>query len=135
MKITFVILCCALPLLMMPIAQQATQFAEQLVSHLQGAGVFAVEMFLTKDGALLVNEIAPRVHNSGHQTIEANVTSQFEQHVRAVTGLPLGDTAMKIPAAVMINILGERVGPAKPEGIDSAENIAGVSVHLYGKAG
>lgn len=116
------------------IAQQATQFAEQLVSHLQGAGVFAVEMFLTKDGTLLVNETAPRVHNSGHQTIEANVTSQFEQHVRAVTGMPLGDTALQVPAAVMINILGDRYGAAKPEGIEQAEQILGVTVHLYGKA-
>ena len=115
------------------VTQQATHVAEHVVSHLQGAGVFAVELFVTEAGELLVNETAPRVHNSGHHTIEANVTSQFEQHVRAVTGLPLGDTALKVPTAVMMNILGERVGPAKPEGIAQAERIAGVTVHLYGK--
>ena len=116
------------------VAEKATQFSEQLVSHLQGAGVFAVEMFLTTDGELLVNETAPRVHNSGHQTIEANVTSQFEQHVRAVTGMPLGDTALQVPAVVMMNVLGDRVGVAKPEGTEQAEQISGVAVHWYGKA-
>lgn len=114
--------------------KQATQFAEQIVAHLQGAGVFAVEMFLTEDNTLLVNETAPRVHNSGHHTIEACVTSQFMQHVRAVTGMTLGDVKMKVPAAVMVNILGDRQGMADPQGINSAEKIPGVSVHIYGKA-
>lgn len=116
------------------VEQQAIQFAEQLVSHLKGAGVFAVEMFLTKDNQLMVNETAPRVHNSGHHTIEACQTSQFEQQVRVVTNMPLGETQLIVPAAVMINILGERNGPADPKGITEAEVIPGVSVHLYGKA-
>jgi phosphoribosylaminoimidazole carboxylase PurK protein len=115
-------------------SEQATQFAEQLVSHLEGAGVFAVEMFLSAQGEIIVNEVAPRVHNSGHHTLEANVTSQFEQHVRAVTGLPLGDPSLKVPAAVMMNILGERAGDANIEGLDAALAIDGVSVHFYGKA-
>lgn len=116
------------------IATQATTFALNLVQHLEGAGVFAVEMFLTKTGEVLVNETAPRVHNSGHHTIEACVTSQFEQHVRAVTGLPLGDTTLKVPAAVMVNILGERQGPAEIKGLTEALGVDGVSVHFYGKA-
>jgi 5-(carboxyamino)imidazole ribonucleotide synthase len=115
------------------IAEQAQQLAERLVSHLQGAGVFGVEMFLTDDGHVLVNEIAPRVHNSGHYTIEACVTSQFEQHVRAVCGLPLGDTTMKVPAAVMVNILGKRQGNVAVKGLARALAISGVAVHLYGK--
>jgi phosphoribosylaminoimidazole carboxylase PurK protein len=115
------------------IKEKATQFAEQLVSHLEGAGVFAVELFLTSTGDVLVNEVAPRVHNSGHHTIEACVTSQFEQHVRAVTGLPLGDAALKVPAAVMLNILGDRQGSADIQGLDKALAIEGVSVHFYGK--
>ena len=69
-------------------------------------GLLAVEMFVTKDGNVLVNEIAPRPHNSGHQTIEANVTSQYEQHLRAILGLPLGDTSLILPSA-MVNLLGE----------------------------
>jgi phosphoribosylaminoimidazole carboxylase PurK protein len=114
--------------------EKATEFAEKLVSHLQGAGVFAVELFLTKSGEVLVNETAPRVHNSGHHTIEACYTSQFEQHIRGVTNLPLGDTAMKVPAAVMVNILGERHGKSDVQGLDAALAIDGVNVHIYGKA-
>src|SRR6185503_11199094 len=91
-------------------------------------------MFLTKDGEVLINEIAPRVHNSGHFSIEGSKTSQFEQHIRAVTGLPLTDTSMQQPAAVMVNILGEHTGPAQPRGISQALQIPGVSVHIYGKA-
>ncbi|MBI4363747.1 MAG: 5-(carboxyamino)imidazole ribonucleotide synthase [Candidatus Doudnabacteria bacterium] len=115
------------------VAEQANIIAAKTLEHLQGAGVFAVEMFLTKDDKVLVNEIAPRVHNSGHFSIEGAATSQFEQHVRAITGLPLGETKLKHPAAVMINILGDRVGPAQPSGTDRALAIDGVSVHIYGK--
>jgi phosphoribosylaminoimidazole carboxylase (NCAIR synthetase) len=89
-------------------------------------------MFLV-EGDVLVNEIAPRVHNSGHYTIEACHASQFEQHIRAVAGLPLGDCSMKVSAAVMINILGERDGEAAPQGVEEAEKIPGVKVHFYGK--
>ena len=115
------------------IADQAQQLAEQLVGHLEGAGVFGVEMFLTENGDVLVNEIAPRVHNSGHYTMEACVTSQFEQHVRAVCGLPLGNTTMKVPAAVMVNILGQRQGVAAVQGLAKVLTISGIAVHLYGK--
>jgi phosphoribosylaminoimidazole carboxylase PurK protein len=112
----------------------AQQFAEKVVGHLQGAGVFGIEMFLTQDNQVLINEIAPRVHNTGHYTMEACVTSQFEQHIRAVCGLPLGATAMKVPAAVMMNILGQREGMADIQGLQNVLLTAGVSVHFYGKA-
>lgn len=115
------------------IQNQARKLAYQVIDCLKGAGVFAIEMFLDKNNQVLVNEIAPRVHNSGHFSIEACYTSQFEQHIRAITGLPLGQTDMKVPAAVMINILGDRLGPAQLEGLDSALVIPGVSVHIYGK--
>lgn len=111
----------------------ARALAERVMHHLEGAGVFAIEMFLTADDDVLVNEIAPRVHNSGHLTIEACVTSQFEQHVRAVTGLPLGCPDLKVPAAVMVNILGDRSGPAELTGLADALAVPGVSVHVYGK--
>ncbi len=115
------------------IQKQARQLAYQVIDCLKGAGVFAIEMFLDKNNQVLVNEIAPRVHNSGHFSIEACYTSQFEQHIRAITGLPLGRTDMKVPAAVMINILGDRFGPSQLEGLDLALAIPGVSVHIYGK--
>ena len=115
------------------LATLTQKFAEQVVSHFQGAGVFGVEMFLTNDNKILINEIAPRVHNSGHYTTEACVTSQFEQHIRAVCGLPLGDTAMKMPAAVMLNILGQCYGGADVQGLEHALVLGGVNVHFYGK--
>lgn len=107
--------------------------AKRVMKWLKGAGVFGIEMFLTKDKKILINEIAPRVHNSGHYTIEASVTDQFEQHIRAITGLPLGKTDMMVSSAVMINVLGDRQGEVKPEGFEKALKIPGVSVHLYGK--
>jgi phosphoribosylaminoimidazole carboxylase PurK protein len=115
------------------VRERAESIALATAEHLDGAGVFAIEMFLHEDGPILINEIAPRVHNSGHPTIEGSETSQFEQHIRAVTGLTLGSTDMKVQAAVMINILGTRSGDAQPHGIEEAEKIDGVSVHLYGK--
>lgn len=116
------------------VTRKAEQLARKGLEHRKGAGVFAVEMFVTKKGEVLVNEIAPRVHNSGHLTIEANDTSQFEQHIRAITGLPLGSTQLKVPAAVMINILGERIGPVDVTGLEKVLNIPGVHVHIYGKS-
>ncbi len=113
---------------------RAIKLAARVAKHLQGAGVFAIEMFVTADDEVLVNEIAPRVHNSGHLTLEASQTSQFEQQVRAVTGLPLGATDWRTPAAVMINILGERSGSAAVDGLGEALAIPDVSVHIYGKA-
>lgn len=112
---------------------RAEKLAAEIMIHLKGVGVFCVEMFLTADDQVLVNEIAPRVHNSGHYTIEANATSQFAQHIRAITGQPLGPTNMVVPQAVMINILGERNGPAEVTGLDEAANLPGVAVHVYGK--
>jgi phosphoribosylaminoimidazole carboxylase PurK protein len=85
----------------------AEDIAHETMKLFRGAGVFAIEMFLRGDD-ILINEIAPRVHNSGHHTIEANVTSQFAQHIRAISGMPLGSTAMRSPAAAMINILGRK---------------------------
>ena len=92
------------------------------------------EMFITKDGKVLVNEIAPRTHNSGHQSIESNMTSQFEQHLRAIMGWPLGDTSLIIPSA-MINLLGSEghSGPAICQGMEAALSITGCHIHLYGK--
>lgn len=115
-------------------AQNAREVATNVMQHLGGAGVFGIEMFLMEDDTVFVNEIAPRVHNSGHHTIEACQTSQFEQHIRAITGMELGPTDMKVPAAVMINILGKEDRVAKPTGVEKATEIQGVAVHLYGKA-
>ncbi|KAG5549805.1 hypothetical protein RHGRI_014944 [Rhododendron griersonianum] len=89
------------------IKKLATDVAYKAVSSLEGAGVFAVELFLTEDGQILLNEVAPRPHNSGHHTIESCFTSQYEQHLRAILGLQLGDPSMKTQAAIMYNILGE----------------------------
>jgi 5-(carboxyamino)imidazole ribonucleotide synthase len=113
---------------------KAEALALQVAEHLEGAGVFGIEMFLTAGGEVLVNEIAPRVHNSGHYTMDACRTSQFEQHIRAIAGLPLGNTELLAPAAVMINILGERDGPTKVAGLNEALATPHVSVHLYGKS-
>lgn len=115
------------------VAEKARTFGEEVLEHLSGAGVFAIEMFMTHDGSLFVNEIAPRVHNSGHFSIEGSVTSQFENHVRAVMGMPLGDTHMARPYAVMVNILGDRNGEAQPTGVSEAEALGEVGVHIYGK--
>lgn len=116
------------------IAQKADSIATSIIDKLGMVGLLAVEMFVTKTGEVLVNEIAPRPHNSGHQTIEANVTSQYEQHLRAITGLPLGKTDLLLPSA-MVNLLGEPgfSGPARYEGFEEVLNVKGVHVHLYGK--
>jgi 5-(carboxyamino)imidazole ribonucleotide synthase len=113
---------------------QAEELGKVIMQHLKGAGVFGIEMFLTEDSKVLINELAPRVHNTGHYTIEACITSQFEQHVRAITALPLGETDMIVPAAVMVNILGERQGIAQLNGLTDALSVPNVGVHVYGKA-
>lgn len=114
--------------------QKAEDIAKKLIEKLGMIGLLAVEMFLDKEGNILVNEIAPRTHNSGHHTIEANLTSQFDQHLRAILNLPLGSTEAIIPAA-MVNLLGEEgyEGLAKYEGLDNVLALSGVHVHLYGK--
>ena len=116
------------------IAGKAALLAMQAIEAIEGVGSFGVEMFLTHDGNVLINELAPRVHNSGHYTIEACICSQFENHVRAVLGWPLGSTAMIAPAAVMVNLLGANRGPGAPRGMTRALGIPGAHVHVYGKA-
>ncbi len=116
------------------IHEKAAAVAKSVAELLDGAGTFGIEMFLTKDGNILINEIAPRVHNSGHYTTEATRTSQFEQHIRAIAGLPLGSVDMVVPAAVMVNILGKRNGPTEIKGARDVLAIPGVSLHLYGKS-
>jgi len=114
--------------------EKAKKVALDIIQKLEMVGILAVEMFLTKDNEILVNEIAPRPHNSGHQSIEGNFVSQYDQHLRAILNLPLGDTTTKISSA-MVNLLGEDgfTGEAKYEGMEEVMKIAGVSVHLYGK--
>lgn len=116
------------------ILNEADDIARRIIHELDMVGLLAVEMFVTKDGKVIVNEIAPRPHNSGHQTIEANVTSQYEQHLRSILGLPLGDTSLLLPSA-MVNLLGEpgHTGLAKYQGFEEVIKIPGVHVHLYGK--
>jgi phosphoribosylaminoimidazole carboxylase PurK protein len=115
------------------ISHPAAFLGERVLSLIGGVGVMAVEMFLTESGDVLVNEIAPRVHNSGHYTIECSQTSQFENHIRAVTGMELGETWKLTPLCVMVNILGTRNGKAQPEGVEEAEALGNVFVHIYGK--
>jgi len=105
---------------------------DKLMGALEFVGTFCIEMFVTKTGDVLVNEIAPRPHNSGHYTIEACFANQFENHIRAITGLPLGYTSLKTPA-VMINLIGQSNGVAKLEGLEEAYNHPNVHIHLYGK--
>lgn len=114
--------------------QKAKEIAVQVIEELGMIGILAVEMFVTRSGEILVNEIAPRPHNSGHHTIEANFTSQFEQHFRAVMDMPLGNTDTRCPAA-MVNLLGEEgfTGDVFVEGLDEAMSQKGIYVHLYGK--
>ena len=116
------------------IQQKADQIARKVIDRLGLVGILAVEMFVTKGGEVLVNEVAPRPHNSGHQTIEANYTSQYEQHLRAILNQPLGSTKMLIPSA-MVNLLGEEgfTGEAKYQGMEAVLALEGVHVHLYGK--
>jgi 5-(carboxyamino)imidazole ribonucleotide synthase len=115
-------------------AAAARDIAVSAVEALDGVGVFGVELFLDRQGHVLLNEVAPRPHNSGHYTMEACVTCQFEQHIRAVTGLPLGDASLLRPA-VMVNLLGQPGSEGKPviEGVTEALKVPGLSLHLYGK--
>ncbi len=120
-----------------PVLQQAARaIAREAVASLTGAGIFGVELFQLTDGTVLVNEIAPRPHNSGHYTIEACTTSQFAQHLRAILGLPLGNTTMRVGAAAMVNVLGSGDGlweeTLRP--IERALHIPGATVHWYGKS-
>ena len=116
------------------LTEQAIAMARKAVMTIDGVGSIGVEMFLTGNGDIVLNEMAPRVHNSGHYTIEACECSQFENHVRAILGLPLGSCKMISPAAVMINLLGDENGSGYPVGIDQALAVEGAHIHVYGKA-
>jgi 5-(carboxyamino)imidazole ribonucleotide synthase len=116
------------------VLREAERIARDIIGKLEHVGLLAVELFVERDGTVLVNEIAPRPHNSGHQTINANYTSQYEQHLRAILGLPLGATTMKSPSA-MVNLLGAEgsSGPVLYEGLDTLLALPGASLFLYGK--
>ena len=117
------------------IEEKAEELARATIEAFQISGLLAVELFLTPDGEILVNEVAPRPHNSGHQTIEGCYTSQFEQHLRGILNLPLGSTRIKAPS-VMVNLLGEPgyQGPVEYAGFEDCIAIEGVFPHIYGKA-
>ena len=120
-----------------PVAEEvesaALDLARRAIESVEGVGSFGVEMFLDGQGRLAINELAPRVHNTGHYTIEGCYCSQFENHIRAILGWPLGQTALRTPAAVMVNLLGQGSGSGEPVGISSAMEIPGVNIHIYGK--
>jgi 5-(carboxyamino)imidazole ribonucleotide synthase len=116
-----------------PAAQRAAEIAGAAAAAARGVGVTGVEMFLMPRGEVLVNELAPRPHNSGHYTIEAAETSQFENHLRGVLDLPLGEVGLRAPAAAMVNLLGSRTGPAAPD-VAGALAVPGAHLHLYDKA-
>ena len=115
------------------LARGAAALARKAVESVGGVGSFGVEMFLSATGEIVINELAPRVHNSGHYTIEACDCSQFENHVRAVLGWPLGNPRMVAPAAVMVNLLGREKASGQPRGLEKALRLSGVRVHVYGK--
>ena len=116
------------------VEKTSQEIAKTIAEKLQIVGLLAVELFLDKEGNVLVNEIAPRPHNSGHQSIEGNYTSQFMQHVRAILNISLGNTEIVKPS-VMVNLLGEDgfTGEAQYEGLEDVLALKGVNVHLYGK--
>jgi len=116
------------------VAERASDLARRAVVAVGGVGTFGVEMFLLADGEVLINEIAPRVHNSGHFTIEACGCSQFENHLRAILGWPLGDPSMVAPAAAMVNLLGVAKGGGEALNLPKALSFPGARVHLYGKS-
>jgi 5-(carboxyamino)imidazole ribonucleotide synthase len=115
-------------------SEKAVNFASEIIELLNMEGLLAVEFFIDSKGNVIVNEVAPRPHNSGHHTIESIITSQFEQHLRAILNLPLGSTKLKLPS-VMINVLGAEgyEGPVIYEGLTESMAIDGVKIHLYGK--
>lgn len=112
---------------------EARNLALKAAEAIDGKGIFAFEFFLTRDGKLLLNESAPRPHNSGHYSIEGCITSQFENHVRAVLGLPLGDPSMVMPASVMVNLLGTHNRAAVIENHEKAVAEKNGHLHSYGK--
>ena len=116
------------------VARDAQRIAQAAVDAVNGVGLTAVELFEMSDGRLLVNELAPRPHNTGHYSIEGCHTSQFENHMRAVLDWPLGATDLQAPHAVMVNVLGTRDGsPPRLDGLHEALSVPGAAVHIYGK--
>ncbi len=115
------------------VATRARELALRAAEVYGCVGVVGVEMFLLPGGEVWLNEIAPRPHNTGHYTLDACATSQFENHLRAVLDMPLGDTSLLAPAAAMVNVIGTRSGPSQNLGLDRALAIQGASIHLYGK--
>ncbi|GJQ63577.1 MAG: N5-carboxyaminoimidazole ribonucleotide synthase [Melioribacteraceae bacterium] len=116
------------------VSKNVMDIAVHAVESVEGIGIFGVELFLLESGEVLINEMAPRPHNSGHYTIEACITSQFENHIRAVCNLPLGSVDMVKPVAVMVNLLGGRTGDGVPSNYNSALNDPDVKLHIYGKS-
>ena len=116
------------------IAERAKKIAEKVSNSFEHVGLLAVELFKTEEGEILVNEVAPRPHNSGHFSIEGSLTNQFEQHIRAILNLPLGNTKSKI-AAIMVNLVGEEgyTGDAYYKNLEQILNLDGVTPHIYGK--
>jgi 5-(carboxyamino)imidazole ribonucleotide synthase len=116
------------------IANKAKKIALKASAAFNHVGILAVELFLTNNDEILINEVAPRPHNSGHQTIEASYTSQFEQHIRAILGMPLGSTENKL-SSVMVNLVGAENyrGEVVYENIDKVMKMNGVTPHIYGK--
>jgi len=112
---------------------RASEVAVRIITEVAGVGSFGIEFFVCGNEELFVNEIAPRVHNTGHYTVEACVCSQFENHVRAVFGWPLGSTEPVVPAAAMVNLLGAGPGDGTPVGLETALAVSGAHVHIYGK--
>ncbi|OPJ56359.1 5-(carboxyamino)imidazole ribonucleotide synthase [Alkalithermobacter paradoxus] len=114
--------------------EKAINISKDILNLFDDVGIFCIEMFITEDGSVFVNEVAPRPHNSGHYSIEGCVTSQFENHLRSILGLPLGDVTLVKPT-VMRNLLGEDGYKGKPMvvGVNNALSIEGVSLHIYGK--
>lgn len=115
------------------VQNQAKALAVKATEAIGGKGIFAFEFFLKKNGELILNESAPRPHNSGHYTIDACTTSQFENHIRAVLGLPLGSTELRKPCAVMVNLLGTQNRPAIAENIHDTFSSEDAHIHVYGK--
>jgi 5-(carboxyamino)imidazole ribonucleotide synthase len=115
-------------------SEKAQRLASQIIASLEMEGLLAIELFVDTNGNVLVNEMAPRTHNSGHHTIESVMTSQFEQHLRSILNLPLGSVELRSPA-VMVNILGSQgyEGPVRYEGLQECLAMDGVKIHLYGK--
>ena len=115
------------------VAKKAQEIGLKAVEAVKGVGITAVELFELADETILINELAPRPHNTGHYSIEGSHTSQFENHIRAILDWPLGDPSLRAPVAVMVNVLGTREGVTSMRGYEEALQIPGAGIHIYGK--